>query len=73
MSAAYAPSVRDLQLLLDQLEAASGPPDPLPSADGWELALAENVGYLVDDERRWRALERLRREVGLDPEQILAG
>ena len=34
--------------------------------------LAENVGYLVDDERRWRALERLRREVGLDPEQILA-
>jgi hypothetical protein len=64
--------VRDLQLLLDQLEAASGPAGPLPSADGWELVLAENIGYLVGDEFRWQALERLRSEVGLDPEQILA-
>ena len=71
-AAAYAPSVRDLQLLLDQLEAASGAADPLPSTDGWELVLAENIGYLVGDERRWQALARLRREVGLDPEQILA-
>jgi endonuclease III len=64
--------VPDLQLLLDQLELAGGAADPPPSADGWELVLAENVGYLVDDERRWQALDRLRREVGLDPEKIMA-
>ena len=64
--------MRDLQQQLNQLELAGGAADPPPSADGWELALAENVGYLVDDERRWQALERLRREVGLDPEKILA-
>ena len=34
--------------------------------------LAENIGYLVADLRRWHAVERLRKEVGLDPEQILA-
>ncbi len=34
--------------------------------------LAENVGYLVDDQRRWRALGQLRTVVGLEPEQILA-
>lgn len=44
----------------------------MPSADGWELMLAENVAYLVDDQRRWRALADLRRTVGLAPEQILA-
>jgi endonuclease III-like uncharacterized protein len=62
----------DLGALLDQLEAAAGPADPVPSADGWELVLAENVAYLVDDRRRWQALEQLRDLVGLAPEQILA-
>lgn len=64
--------MRDLQAALDLLEQASGPPEPVPSADGWELVLAENVGYLVDDEQRRRALHRLRDTVGLAPEQILA-
>jgi adenine-specific DNA glycosylase len=58
--------------LLDQLEEAGGPADPVPSADGWELVLAENIAYLVDDERRWRALRELERTVGLAPERILA-
>jgi hypothetical protein len=62
----------DLPALLDQLEQAIGPADPVPSSDGWELCLAESIGYLVDDQRRWQALERLRNEVGLAPEQILA-
>jgi endonuclease III-like uncharacterized protein len=61
-----------LPTILDRLEEAGGPADPVPSADGWELVLAENVAYLVDDQRRWRALADLQREVGLDPEQILA-
>jgi hypothetical protein len=64
--------MRDLPALLDQLEQADGPPDPVPSADGWELVLAENVAYLVDDQRRWQALAELRTQVGLAPEQILA-
>jgi adenine-specific DNA glycosylase len=64
--------MRDLPALLDRLEEAGGPPAPLPSADGWELVLAENVAYLVDDQRRQRALAELRRVVGLAPEQILA-
>jgi hypothetical protein len=37
--------VRDLPAL-DRLEEAGGPADPVPSADGWELVLAENVAYL---------------------------
>jgi hypothetical protein len=61
-----------LPVLLDRLEEADGAAEPVPSADGWELVLAENVAYLVDDERRWRALGNLRRTVGLAPEQILA-
>ena len=64
--------MKDLPVLLDRLEAAGGPADPVPSADGWELLLAESVAYLVDDQRRWQALADLRRVVGLDPEQILA-
>jgi hypothetical protein len=34
--------------------------------------LAENVAYLVDDQRRWHALAELRTQVGLAPEHILA-
>ncbi len=61
-----------LEALLDLLETAAGPADPLPSTDGWELVLAENVAYLVDDDRRREALRELRRLVGIEPEQILA-
>ena len=61
-----------LAALLDLLEAAAGPAEPLPSTDGWELVLAENVAYLVDDDRRREAMQRLRRDVGVEPDQILA-
>ncbi len=64
--------MKPLPVLLDRLEEAGGPADPVPSADGWELVLAENIAYLVDDQRRWQALEELRSVVGLEPEQILA-
>jgi endonuclease III len=64
--------VATLPVRLDRLEAAAGPADPVPSTDGWELVVAENIGYLVDDERRWRAVAELRRTVGLAPEAILA-
>jgi endonuclease III len=64
--------VAPLDALLDLLEAAAGPAAPLPSTDAWELVLAENVAYLVDDEHRRDAMRRLRRLVGIEPEQILA-
>jgi endonuclease III len=58
--------------MLDVLEESDGPaPAPL-SRDGWELVLLENVGYLVDDDERRKAFQRLRSQVGLTPEAILA-
>jgi len=60
-----------LPTLLDQLEAARGLADPVPSTDGWRLVLAENIGYLVDDERRWLAVAELELRVGLAPDRIL--
>ena len=45
-----------LAALLDLLGELGGPPEPRIAADGWELVLAENVAYLVDDERRREAL-----------------
>lgn len=46
---------------------------PLPPAtDAFGLYLWDRVGYLVDDDRRRVAFERLKREVGLTPAAILA-
>jgi len=42
-----------------------------PLRDPFELVLYENVSYLVDDERRWKAFENLRKEIGIDPDEIL--
>jgi adenine-specific DNA glycosylase len=64
--------VTRLSTLLDRLERADGPADPVPSVDGWELVLAESIGYLVDEESRYRAVAALRGTVGLAPDQILA-
>src|SRR5262245_26208023 len=61
-----------LATLLDALERADGPADPVPSTDGWELVLAENVGYLVDDQTRWQAFATLAERVGTAPDRILA-
>jgi hypothetical protein len=64
--------VRNLPVPLDRLEEADRAAEPAPAADGRELVLAENAAYLVDDQRRWRALAGLRRTAGLAPGQILA-
>jgi len=47
---------------------------PIPSlpADPFQLILWENIGYLVDDERRRRLFDAFEREVGLDPRAILS-
>ena len=57
--------------LVSRLERLYGRPKP-PLSDPFELILWENCAYLVDDERRARVFERLKREVGLEPEAILA-
>lgn len=38
----------------------------------FELIVWENAGYLVDDEKRAAVFKRLKREIGLQPAQILA-
>jgi hypothetical protein len=58
--------------VLDRLEETAGPAEAVPSSDGWELVVAENIAYLVDDQRRWQAVAALARTVGLAPEQVLA-
>jgi endonuclease-3 len=61
-----------LQSVVAQLRIKYGDPTPLPTTDPFELVLWENVAYLVDDDRRATAFDRLRRMVGTRPEQILA-
>lgn len=54
------------------LRAHHGAVEPPPAQTAFELILWEQVGYLVDDPRRAAAFERLRQEVGLTPDDILA-
>lgn len=57
---------------LDKLEKLHGPPEPPPSTDPFALVLWENVAYLATDEKRATAFRRLKKEVGLRPENVLA-
>ena len=49
-----------------------GPPEPLPTADPFELILWENVAYLAAPARRREAFELLKRSVGTSPKAILS-
>ena len=46
-------------------------PIPTLPADPFQLILWENIGYLVDDERRRRLFDAFEAQVGLDPQAIL--
>jgi len=48
-----------------------GEPSPPKSTDPFELILLEGIAYLVDDDRREKALDHLRKTVGLRPADIL--
>ena len=61
-----------LQSVIIRLERHYGKPSHPPSTDPFELILWEQVGYLVDDERRAEAFNLLRARVGLTPGDILA-
>ena len=57
--------------IIQKLKRFYGEPPPLVVTDPFELVLLENIAYLVDDTRRERALEHLRKTVGLRPADIL--
>jgi endonuclease III len=55
-----------------KLESAYGPPARPAVRDPYEIALLENVAYLVDDARRMAAFRKLKSKISLRPEAILA-
>jgi endonuclease-3 len=63
--------MKSLQRIIAQLEKRYGTP-AAPLSDPFELILWENIGYLINDEKRKMAFERLRKEVGLKPSDILS-
>lgn len=65
------PKKTRLQRLLATLGKRHGAVAP-PSRDAWHLILRENVAYLVDDERRDRAMAALADCTGLAAKKILA-
>src|SRR6185436_15437401 len=63
--------MKSLALIIAQLEKRYGTPE-VPLSEPFELILWENIGYLIDDEKRNKAFERLHKEVGLKPSDILS-
>jgi endonuclease III len=61
-----------LAKIVSALTRAFGTPPKAPARGAFQLVLWENVGYLVDDERRAAVFERLKTTVGLTPAAILA-
>jgi endonuclease-3 len=62
---------RTLSAIVDRLREVYGAQRPRIT-DPYEMILLENVAYLVDDARRRETFEKLRDEIGLEPEAILA-
>lgn len=58
--------------IVTKLESHYGTPAPPKITDPLLLIIWENIGYLVDDDRREAAYASLRDRVGLDPVTILA-
>ena len=63
---------KPFQIVIDQLEAFYGQPEPPKVTDPLEMILLENVAYLVNDEQREEAFAALRDRVGLSPVNILS-
>jgi endonuclease III len=63
--------MKQLRRIVSELASHYGTPEPRLT-DPLHLILWENIGYLVDDDKRRAGFERLRREVGLKPTDILA-
>src|SRR6185295_8937841 len=63
--------MKSLSNTIGKLELLYGAPNS-PLSDPLQLILWENIGYLIDDDRRKAAFERLRKEVGLKATDILS-
>lgn len=61
-----------LRQAVEELRQHYGSPEPLPTADPFELILWVNVAYLASPARRLEAFELLRHTIGTDPLAILA-
>jgi len=61
----------ELASIVSLLARHHGEVDAPPTRDPYELAIWENVAYLVDDGKRRAAYDSLAREVGLAPREIL--
>jgi endonuclease III len=61
-----------LPKIISQLATHYGDPEPPLTTDPFELILLENIAYLVSDERRAQAFNKLRRRAGTRPHEILA-
>ncbi|MGA2592151.1 MAG: hypothetical protein ABSH32_19745 [Bryobacteraceae bacterium] len=59
-----------LQEIVRRLSNHYGRPKPPKVTDPFEMILWENVAYLLDDERRAKAFDTLRKKVGTTPERI---
>jgi endonuclease-3 len=60
----------DLQAIVDALATQYAPP-PIPT-DPLQLILWENIGYLIDDQRRRELFDQFGRRIGFDPAAIAA-
>jgi len=61
-----------LRVAVKALRSHYGPPEPLPTADPFELVLWDNVAYLAPPARRREAFELLRSTIGTSPKAILS-
>ncbi len=66
------PARPSLATIGEILERQYGKQPPLALRDPLSLILFENLGYLVDDEKRTQAFQALEKKVGLTPKRILA-
>ena len=58
--------------IIAALQKHYGSPIPAGKRDPFSLVIWENIGYLVDDDRRKIAFQELERTTGLKPAAILA-
>ena len=58
--------------IIAALQKHYGRPQPPVTRDTFGLVIWENIGYLVDDNRRAAAFEELEKKVGLTPAAIIA-
>src|SRR5215510_5155082 len=65
-------SQTSFQKIIARLEKTYGRPQPPQTSDPLEMILFETVAYLVSDERRERAFNALRDQIGLKPTDILS-